>query len=105
MLLQKNSQSYRCDSRRKQKMGQWKGGMEKKEGYHYGISPGFQLYELCSEMGVKELTLYGFTTDNTKRPAVQKEAFQKACVDAVMDLVDRNAELLVIGNTDSPCFP
>jgi len=46
-------------------------GMEKKDGYYYGISPGFQLYELCSELGVKELTLYGFTVDNTKLPEVQ----------------------------------
>ncbi len=79
--------------------------MNKRDGYHYGIAPGFQLYELCLELGVKELTLYGFTTDNTKRPADQKEAFQKACVDAVMSLTKRDAELLVIGNTDSPSFP
>ena len=80
-------------------------GLEKKDGYQFGISPGFQLYELCRDLGVKELTLYGFTTDNTKRPAAQKEAFQKACVNAVMDLVDRDAELLVVGNSDSSCFP
>ena len=29
--------------------------------------------------------LYSFTVDNTKRPTVQKKAFQKACVDAVKD--------------------
>lgn len=80
-------------------------GMDKKDGYDYGIKPGFQLYELCSELGIHELTLYGFTVDNTKRPAAQKEAFQKACVDAVMELVGRDAELLVVGNTESPCFP
>lgn len=80
-------------------------GMEKKDGYDFGIQPGFQLYELCSEIGVKELTLYGFTVDNTKRPAVQKDAFQKACVDAVKVLADRNAELLVVGNAESACFP
>ncbi|MBR0598981.1 undecaprenyl diphosphate synthase family protein [Sinanaerobacter chloroacetimidivorans] len=80
-------------------------GMDKKDGYRYGIEPGFQLYELCTELGVQELTLYGFTVDNTKRPANQKKAFQKACVDAVMDLANRDAELLVVGNTDSPCFP
>ncbi len=80
-------------------------GLEKKDGYSHGISPGFQLYELCMNTGIKELTLYGFTTDNTKRPAVQKEAFQKACVDAVMDLAGRDAELLVVGNTESQCFP
>lgn len=80
-------------------------GLEKKDGYSYGINPGFKLYELCKDLGVEELTLYGFTVDNTKRPAVQKKAFQKACVDAVMDLVDKDAELLVVGNTESSCFP
>jgi undecaprenyl diphosphate synthase len=82
-----------------------KRGMEKKDGYHYGIEPGFKLYELCIELGVKELTLYGFTTDNTKRPTDQKKAFQLACVNAVMDLAKRDAELLVLGNTKSPSFP
>ena len=80
-------------------------GLDKKDGYNYGIQPGFQLYEICSELGIHELTLYGFTVDNTKRPAIQKEAFQKACVDAVMELTRRDAQLLVIGNTESPCFP
>lgn len=80
-------------------------GLDKKDGYSYGISPGFKLYELCKDLGVEELTLYGFTVDNTKRPAIQKKAFQKACVDAVMDLVDKDAELLVVGNTESSCFP
>lgn len=80
-------------------------GMEKKEGYQHGIDPGFQLYERCAELGVRELTLYGFTVDNTKRPAAQKEAFQQACIDAVMDLAKRDAELLVLGNTESVAFP
>lgn len=80
-------------------------GMDKKDGYYHGIGPGFHLYQLCQELGVKELTLYGFTVDNTKRPAVQKAAFQQACVDAVMELVGKDAQLLVVGNTESSCFP
>lgn len=80
-------------------------GLEKKDGYNYGIGPGFQLYELCKSLGIEELTLYGFTVDNTKRPSLQKKAFQKACVDAVMQLVDKDAQLLVVGNTKSPSFP
>lgn len=80
-------------------------GLSKKDGYSYGIDPGFQLYDLCCRLGVEELTLYGFTVDNTKRPAEQKQAFQKACVDAVMGLTERDAELLVMGNAKSPCFP
>ena len=80
-------------------------GLEKQEGYSHGVQPGFELYKLCIELGVKELTFYGFTQDNTKRPSVQTEAFKKACIDAVEELANKDAELLVIGNTSSPLFP
>lgn len=80
-------------------------GYEKQDGYSHGIKPGFELYKLCIELGIKEMTLYGFTQDNTKRPAIQTQAFRKACVDAVLELAGRDAELLVIGNTESPMFP
>lgn len=78
---------------------------EKHEGYSYGINPGFELYNLCIHFGIQEMTFYGFTQDNTKRPAVQTKAFQNACVEAVMKLANRDANLLVIGNTKSPLFP
>jgi undecaprenyl diphosphate synthase len=77
----------------------------KHEGYEFGIDPGFNLYEMSLELGINELTFYGFTQDNTKRPKVQTQAFQKACVDAVMKLANRDANLLVIGNTNSSVFP
>lgn len=80
-------------------------GLGKEEGYQYGIKPGFELYELCIELGISELTLYGFTQDNTKRPKVQRKAFQRACVDAVQMLAERDADLLVVGNTQSDMFP
>ncbi|NMA02071.1 MAG: di-trans,poly-cis-decaprenylcistransferase [Clostridia bacterium] len=79
--------------------------LPKHAGYEYGIDPGFELYKICLDLGIEELTFYGFTQDNTKRPAVQTQAFQKACVDAVMKLANRDADLLVIGNSDSPMFP
>ncbi len=79
--------------------------LEKQEGYSHGISPGFKLYELMLEYGVKEATFYGFTQDNTKRPKRQKEAFINACVNAVDILANRDANLLVVGNTDSNVFP
>lgn len=80
-------------------------GMMKEDGYHYGIDPGFQLYTDCLELGIEEMTFYGFTQDNTKRPPVQRAAFQKACIDAVMKLAQFDASLFVLGNTDSPMFP
>jgi len=80
-------------------------GLTKDKGYDYGLNPGLEVYKLCMEIGVKELTFYGFTTDNTKRPSVQTQAFTKACVDAVKLLEAHNANLLVIGNKNSPMFP
>lgn len=79
--------------------------LEKQEGYARGIAPGFRLYELMLEKGVKEATFYGFTNDNTKRPKIQTAAYVKACVDAVNLLANRDANLLVIGNTASTVFP
>lgn len=80
-------------------------GLAKEMGYDYGLSPGLEMFKLCKEAGVKELTYYGFTTDNTKRPKQQTEAFTKACVKAVEMLSKEDASLLVVGNTESPVFP
>ena len=57
------------------------------------------------EYGIKEATFYGFTKDNNKREKKQRDAFTKACVDAVELLSGKDANLLVIGNTDSVAFP
>ena len=81
-------------------------GFSKEKGYSLGgITPGLLLFKLCQKAGVKEITYYGFTTDNTKRPSIQKAAFIKACVDAVKILSNEDAELLVVGNTESKSFP
>ena len=79
--------------------------MEKKDGYQYGLEPGMKLLKKAKEYGVEELTYYGFTTDNCKRPKEQFEAFQSACVEAVQMLTREGADLLVIGNEKSKCFP
>lgn len=80
-------------------------GFTKDKGYSLGIDPGLLLFKLCQKAGVKEITYYGFTTDNAKRPSNQKDAFIKACIDAVNLLSKEDAELLVVGNTDSKIFP
>ncbi|MEJ6951924.1 polyprenyl diphosphate synthase [Natronospora cellulosivora (SeqCode)] len=80
-------------------------GYTKDKGYTNGLGPGLQLYHICKELGVKELSYYGFTTDNTKRPKKQYHAFVQACVDAVKLLSNEDAELRVIGNSKSPMFP
>lgn len=80
-------------------------GMEKGDGYSHGISPGMSLYRMCRELGIEEMSFYGFTVDNTKRPGKQREAFTKACVEAVKELSREDASLLVLGNTRSDMFP
>jgi len=80
-------------------------GFQKKDGYFHGVNPGFELYQMMLEYGIKEATFYGFTKDNNKREKGQREAFTKACVDAVELLSGKDANLLVIGNTQSTAFP
>lgn len=80
-------------------------GMSKDKGYNSGLNPGLQVFKLCEKLGVKEITYYGFTMDNTKRPKYQRLAFTRACIDAVKLLAKENADLLVLGNTSSDMFP
>lgn len=80
-------------------------GFEKKDGYAHGLDPGLQLLRLAQKCGVRELTYYGFTTDNCKRPKEQVRAFSSACVEAAELIANENASLHVIGNTESACFP
>ena len=80
-------------------------GLSKDKGYESGLNPGLSIFKTCKSLGVKEITFYGFTVDNTKRPTIQRLAFTKACVDAVQLLMKEDAELLVLGNSSSKMFP
>lgn len=83
-----------------------KHNLEKKDGYAKGLKPGLEVLRKAKEYHVDEITYYGFTTDNCKRPKAQQEAFKKACVDAVkMIEKEGNVSLLVVGNSDSENFP
>lgn len=80
-------------------------GFEKKDGYQHGIDPGVVLVEQMIECGVKEVTFYGFTKDNCKREMAQREAFTKACIQAVESVSHKNANIYVAGNTSAKSFP
>ncbi len=82
-----------------------KEGFEKHEGYDYGLSPGVKCLESAERAGIEELTYYGFTTDNCKRPKKEVEAFSRACVQAVKLIAEKDVSLLVVGNTESKMFP
>jgi undecaprenyl diphosphate synthase len=80
-------------------------GLSKEAGYNAGLAPGLALFRLAKKEGIKELTFYGFTQDNTKRPKEQVKAFRSSCVDALRLISDEDASLLIMGNSKSPIFP
>lgn len=82
-----------------------KHGMNKEDGYSFGLDPGYFLLEDLQRMGVNEVTYYGFTVDNCKRPKPQVDAFKKACVEAIKRIDSEEVSLLVVGNTESSLFP
>jgi undecaprenyl diphosphate synthase len=80
-------------------------GRTRPEGYAFGIEPGLALYELCKAHGIPEVSVYGFTRDNTKRPREQIVAFREACVAFVEEIARRGAAILVVGDETTPLFP
>ena len=80
-------------------------GLKKEEGYAYGLKAGLELLRAAKRRGIRELTYYGFTVDNCKRPKEQVAAFSKACVKAAEMILSEGVLLRVVGNRESPCFP
>lgn len=80
-------------------------GLKKEEGYFFGLEPGVKLLRAAKKYGIQELTYYGFTVDNCKRPKEQVKAFSKACVEAVKLMERENVRIYVVGNIESICFP
>ena len=80
-------------------------GLPKDQGYARGIEPGLALFEACKALGVEEVSVYGFTQDNTHRPTEQAKSFRAACVAFALEIWRRGAALLVIGEEHSKQFP
>jgi len=80
-------------------------GLPKDQGYSRGIAPGLALFDACKALGVEEISVYGFTQDNTRRPTAQAKSFRAACVAFAHEVSRRGAGLLVIGDEQSKQFP
>jgi len=80
-------------------------GLPRREGYGAGIRPGLSLLRLCAKIGIQEVTIYGFTKENVRRPPDQVKAFSTACADFGVQAIKEGAALQVIGDTSSKCFP
>jgi undecaprenyl diphosphate synthase len=79
--------------------------MPREAGYSKGIPPGLVLFERCRQLGIEEVSVYGFTQDNTRRPSVQTTHFRAACVDFALEIERRGSALLVVGDERSAQFP
>ena len=80
-------------------------GLSKELGYDRGIQPGLDLFELCKDLQVPEISIFCFTQDNTKRPSAQTKAFKSATVEFALQLSRRDAAVLVVGDSGSKHFP
>jgi undecaprenyl diphosphate synthase len=80
-------------------------GLSKEQGYQFGVEPGLALFEMCRDRDIPEISIYGFTQDNVKRPSLQLQAFRSACVAYALEVADRGAALLVVGDDASNLFP
>ncbi len=74
-------------------------------GYAAGLERGLVMLDECLDLGIEEVSVYGFTTDNTKRPRDQREAFAAACVGFVDSACERKIALRVVGDATSSMFP
>ena len=74
-------------------------------GYAAGMERGLEMLDECLGIGIEEVSVYGFTMDNNKRPRDQRIAFGEACVQFIDLAMQRNIALKVIGDHTSAMFP
>ncbi len=86
--------------------GRWAKGQGKPRifGHKSAIKAVREATEGCAEIGVKNLTLYAFSTENWKRPKLEVKALMELLVSSLTKelktLTKNNIRLLTIGNQD-----
>ncbi len=84
--------------------GRWakKQGMLRVFGHQNGTKAVRQTVEACAKLGVENLTLYAFSTENWNRPKLEVDALMKLLVNSLADelptLQNNNIRLNMIGN-------
>jgi undecaprenyl diphosphate synthase len=86
--------------------GRWakKQGMLRAFGHENGTKSVKVTVETCARLGIKNLTLYAFSTENWNRPKLEVDTLMKLLVSSlrkeVKSLLDHNIRLNTIGNID-----
>ncbi|WP_435139902.1 isoprenyl transferase [Formosa sp. A9] len=84
--------------------GRWakQKGLIRAIGHENGTKSVRQTVEACAELGVENLTLYAFSTENWNRPKLEVETLMKLLVSSlkkeIKTLQDNNIKLNAIGN-------
>src|SRR5471030_2020204 len=73
-------------------------------GYAAGMEIGLTMLDECMDLCIEEVSVYGFTMDNNKRPREQRLAFGEACVHFVEFATKRDIRLRVVGDHTSAMF-
>jgi undecaprenyl diphosphate synthase len=80
-------------------------GLPPEAGYAAGLEAGLRMLDASLAVGLQEVSVYGFTMDNTKRPKEQRLAFAAACAAFVEAAMERPVALRVVGDAASKVFP
>ncbi len=81
-------------------------GDEPTDGYQSGAQTTEQVLDWCAELGVEELTLYAFSTENFERPREQQEHLFDLLEDKLREFADADrvhderVRIRAIGDTD-----
>ena len=87
--------------------GRWakKQGMARTFGHENGAKAVRQVVEGCAELGVKNLTLYAFSTENWNRPKLEIQTLMRLLISSlkkeIKTLHDNNIKLCTIGNLNT----
>lgn len=87
--------------------GRWarERGEDRIVGHKYGVDSVRKVVEACTEIGIKYLTLYAFSTENWNRPKYEVDALMTLLVSALSkelpDLKKNGVRLQVIGDIES----
>lgn len=86
--------------------GRWakQRGLDRSEGHARGVDTVRQITEVASEIGIKYLTLYTFSTENWNRPQSEVDALMALVGIAIAretpDLIKNNVRLTIMGDID-----
>ena len=86
--------------------GRWakKRGMPRTSGHQKGLKTLIEVTQACNEIGIKELTVFAFSTENWNRPADEIDYLMSAPVEYIEEnlekLKEKNLKIVFVGRKD-----